>query len=88
MAEELRTEIGRAKKAWPKALRAAGDDPTKQPHSETPVSVDASAFGVGVNKLRTGSLINRPVCSNSENRDFVGKKSGNGDDGPFLNAST
>ena len=48
MAEELHTEIRRAKQAWLNALQAVGDNPTKQPHSELPISVDINAFGVGV----------------------------------------
>ena len=52
MAEELHTEIRRAKQAWPDALQAVGDDPAKQPHSDSPISVDISAFGVGVKKLQ------------------------------------
>ena len=51
MAEELHTEIIRAKQAWLDALQAIGDDTTKQPHSESPISVDINAFGVGVKKL-------------------------------------
>ena len=38
--------------------------------------------------LKTRSVPFRPFCSNSENRYLVGKKSGNGDDGPILNVST
>ena len=52
MAEELHTEIKRAKQAWLNALQAVGNDPTKQPQSESPISVDISAFGVGVKKCR------------------------------------
>ena len=48
MAEELHTEIRRAKQAWLNALQAVGDGLTKQPHSESPISVDINAFGVGV----------------------------------------
>jgi len=48
MAED--TKIRRAKQAWLNALQAVGDDPTKQPHSESPISVDINAFGVGVKK--------------------------------------
>ena len=52
MAEELHTEIKRAKQAWLNALQAVGDDPTRQPHSESPISVGISAFGVGDMKLQ------------------------------------
>ena len=52
MAEELHTEIRRAKQAWLDALQAVGDDPTKQPHSESPISFDISAFGAGVKNYR------------------------------------
>ena len=48
MAEELNTDIRYAKQAWFNALQAVGNDPTKQPHSESPISVDINAFGVGV----------------------------------------
>jgi len=34
----------------PHALQAVGDDPNRQPHSESPISVDISAFGVGFKK--------------------------------------
>jgi hypothetical protein len=51
MAEELHTEIRRAKQAWLNVLQAVSDDPTKQPHSESPISVDIHAFCVGVKKL-------------------------------------
>ena len=53
MAEELDTEIRRAKQAWLDALQAVGDDPTKQPHSESPISFDISAFGAGVKNYRS-----------------------------------
>ena len=43
MAEELHTEIKRAKQAWLNALQAVGDDPTRQPHCESPISVDINA---------------------------------------------
>ena len=56
MAEELHAEIRRAKQAWHKALQAVGDDPTKQSHSESLISVDVSVFGVGVKKLP------KPIC--------------------------
>ena len=46
MAEELHAEIRRAKQAWLNALQAVGGDLTKQPHSESPISVDISAFAV------------------------------------------
>ena len=52
MSEELHTEIRRAKQAWLNALHTVGDDPTKQPHSESPISVDISAFGIGIMKLQ------------------------------------
>ena len=52
MAEELHTEIGRAKQAWLNALQAVGGDPTRQPHSESRISVDISSFGAGVNKIQ------------------------------------
>ena len=48
MAEELHTETRSAKQAWLNTLQAAGDDMTKKPHSESPISVDINAFGVGV----------------------------------------
>ena len=51
MAEELHTEIGHAKHAWPNALQAGGDGPTKKPQSEPPISIDIGAIGVGVKKL-------------------------------------
>ena len=52
MAEEPHAETRRAKQAWLNALQAVGNDPTKQPQSESPISVDISAFGVGVKKLQ------------------------------------
>ena len=52
MAGELYTETRRAKQAWLGALQALGGDATRQPHSESPISVDISAFGVGVKKLQ------------------------------------
>ena len=48
MAEEIHTEIRRAKQAWLNSLQAVDDDLTKQTHSESPISVDINAFGVGV----------------------------------------
>ena len=32
--------------------QAVGDDPTKQPHSESPISIDINALGVDVKKLQ------------------------------------
>ena len=52
MAEELHTEIRRAKQALLNALQAVGDDPTKQPHNDSPISVDINAIGIGVKKLQ------------------------------------
>ena len=52
MAEELPTETRRAKQPWLNALQAVGSDPTKQPRSESPISVDINAFSVGVKKLQ------------------------------------
>ena len=42
----------------------------------------------GIDAGRLTLALFRPFCSNSENRDFVRRKSGSGDDGSFLNVST
>ena len=52
MAEEPHTKFRCAKQAWVNALQAIGDDQTKQHHSESPISVDINAFGVGIKKLQ------------------------------------
>ena len=52
MAEELHRETGRAKQAWFHALQAVSGDPTRQPYSESPISVDIGSFGVGVKEPR------------------------------------
>ena len=49
------TQIRRARRAWLNAQQAVGDDPTKQPHRESPISVDINAFSVGVKKLQTAT---------------------------------
>ena len=41
---------GRGKLAWLNALVLSGDVPARQPHSESLVSIDIRAFGVGVKK--------------------------------------
>ena len=48
MAREV--EVRLARHAWLSALQVFGDDPAKQPRSESPISVDISAFGVGAKK--------------------------------------
>ena len=52
MATELHSEIARAKLAWMDALQALGEDPSRKPHCESPISVDHVAFGLGVKKLQ------------------------------------
>jgi len=50
MAEEPHMEIGCANQAWLDTPQAVGDDPAKQPRSESPISVDIYVFGVGIKK--------------------------------------
>ena len=52
MAEETHTETRGAKQAWLNALLAAGDDPTRQPLIESPISVDISACGTGAKEFQ------------------------------------
>ena len=50
MAVGLHSEIARAKQAWMDALQAPGENPSRKPHYESPISVDHVAFGVGAKK--------------------------------------